>query len=244
MFTAEQIQKLNELEMQVYQYVMQHKSAVPYMRIRELAAESYVSPTTVMRFCKKMGCDGYNEFKWRVKHEVGQRKTASLPDDAKEIRAFLEELETGRYESKLERAASMIAKAERILLVGVGNSGSIGQYGARCFTNMGKFSMFISDPFYPINLLQTTSTLAIVLSVSGETREMVDMVNRLKAADCAVISITNKESCTISKLLDWNISYRISVHREEQAIDFSTQVPAVCLLEVLGRKVRNRLSEE
>ena len=47
MFTAQALKSLNELEMLVYQYVMEHRSAVPCMRIRELA--------TVLHFCKKMG---------------------------------------------------------------------------------------------------------------------------------------------------------------------------------------------
>lgn len=54
MFTAQALKSLNELEMLVYQYVMEHRFAVPYMRIRELATETHVS-TTVLRFCKKMG---------------------------------------------------------------------------------------------------------------------------------------------------------------------------------------------
>ncbi len=55
MFTVEQIKSLNELEMAVYQYVMQHQTAVSYMRIRELAAEAHVSTTTVLRFLQEAG---------------------------------------------------------------------------------------------------------------------------------------------------------------------------------------------
>ena len=51
--SVRQIQNLNELEMQVYQYVMKHQNSVPYMRIRELAAEAHVSTTTILHFCKK-----------------------------------------------------------------------------------------------------------------------------------------------------------------------------------------------
>ena len=38
LFTVQQIKSLNELEMLVYQYTIEHPSTVPYMRIRELAA--------------------------------------------------------------------------------------------------------------------------------------------------------------------------------------------------------------
>lgn len=47
----------------------------------------------------------------------------------------------------------MIAKTERVIFVGIGSSGHVGQYAARCFTKLGKFSLYISDPFYPINII-------------------------------------------------------------------------------------------
>ena len=62
LFTAQQIQSLNELEVLVYRYINEHPNTVPFMRIRELAAEAHVSTTTVLHFCKKMGCDGYAQF--------------------------------------------------------------------------------------------------------------------------------------------------------------------------------------
>lgn len=243
MFTVEEIQNLNELELSVYEYVMQHKNAVSYMRIRELAAEAHVSTTTVLRFCKKMGCDGYTEFKLRMKEYAGQKSVAELPEDFSEIKAFFERMETKRFQQGLEKAAAMIARAEHIIFVGIGNSGYIGQYGARYFTNLGKFSLFISDPFYPLNMLDAASTTAIVLSVSGEPEQVVTSVNELKRAGCGVISITNTEQSTVAKLADINLSYYISMHRGDLLVDYTSQMPAVCLIETLGKRVRNRLTE-
>lgn len=243
MFTVEEIQSLNELELAVYEYVIQHKSAVSYMRIRELAAEAHVSTSTVLRFCKKMGCDGYMEFKLRMKEYVGQKDVAELPEDVAELKAFFDRMETKKFEKKLEEAAAMVARAERVVFIGIGNSGHIGQYGARYFTNLGKFSLFISDPFYPINMIDALATTAIVLSVSGESEQVVKIVNGLKKADCRVISITNTEQCTVARLADIGLSYYITMRRGEERMDYSSQVPAVYLIETLGKKVRNRLAE-
>lgn len=243
MFTVQEIQTLNELEMAVYQYVLEHKNTVPYMRIRELAAEAHVSTTTVLRFCKKMGCDGYTEFKLRMKEYAGQRQISALPEDVSEIKAFFDRLETKKFQQQIEKAASMIARADRTFFVGMGNSGHIGQYGARYFTNLGRFSLVISDPFYPINPIETIPTVAIVLSVSGESEQVVKIVNGLKKANCHVISITNTEQSTVARLADINLSYYITMRRGEERIDFSSQVPAVYLIETLGKRVRNRLTE-
>ena len=246
MFTVEQIKSLNELEMQVYQYVMLHRASVPYMRIRELAAETFVSPSTIMRFCKKMGCDGYTEFRWKLKEEEGQNRdqVKQLPEDFRDIHLFFDELEGGKYEDKLEEAASMIAKSEHIVLVGIGNSGSIAQYGAYCLSNMGKFSMFVSDPFYPTHLLNSASRLAIVMSVSGETPEVIESIDRFRKAGFKIISITDHDTCTAAKMSDLNIAYNITMHRGPYPMDFSTQARPVYLLETIGSKVGNRLSED
>lgn len=243
MFTVEEIQSLNELEMAVYEYVMQHKSTIAYMRIRELATESHVSTTTVLRFCKKMGCDGYAEFKLRMKEYVGQKQIAELPEDFSEIKAFFDRFETPKFQQQLDEAAAMITKAERVVFIGIGNSGHIGQYGARYFTNLGKFSLYISDPFYPVNIIDAMSTVAIVLSVSGEPQQLIQIVNSLKKASCCTIAITNTEQSTLAKLADITLAYYITMRRGENNIDFSSQIPAVYLIESLGKRVRNRLAE-
>ena len=111
MFGVEEIQSLNELELAVYEYVMLHKNAVSYMRIRELAAEAHVSTTTVIRFCKKMGCDGYAEFKLRMKEYIGFKQVAPLSEDFSEIRTFFDRCETDAFQKKLEEAAAEIGRA-------------------------------------------------------------------------------------------------------------------------------------
>ena len=63
MFSYEVLQSLNDLEMLVYSYIMEHKEEVQYMTIRELSQAVHVSTSTVIRFCKKAGCDGYSEFR-------------------------------------------------------------------------------------------------------------------------------------------------------------------------------------
>lgn len=97
MFTIQQIQSLNELEMEVYQCVVQHQNAVPYMRIRELAMEAHVSTTTILRFCRKIGCDGYAEFKLKMKELAGQQQEVVIPEDLSELSAFITRMETPAF---------------------------------------------------------------------------------------------------------------------------------------------------
>lgn len=244
MFTLEEIQGLNELELEIYQYVTRHFDAVPYMRIRELAAEAHVSTTTVLRFCKKVGCDGYAEFKLRMREYAGQHSIAPIPEDLSMPKAFFDRMETKKLQQQLEKAAALAAKADRVVFIGMGNSGNIAQYGARYFTNLGKFSLYVSDPFYPMTHIGVMSTVAIVLSVSGESEQIVKIVNDLKPAGCHIIGITNTDQCTLARLSDVNLAYYITMHRDKEQTDYTSQVPAVFLVETLGKRVRSRLTED
>ena len=67
MFTHTALASLNDLEMQVYQVVIKQSENVMYMTIRELADAAGVSTTTVLRFCRKMDCEGWSEFRIRLR---------------------------------------------------------------------------------------------------------------------------------------------------------------------------------
>ena len=67
MFTYEKIKSLNDLEVSIYNYIISNSEKASRMTIRELAAQLHVSSTTILRFCSKMGCEGYSEFKYKLK---------------------------------------------------------------------------------------------------------------------------------------------------------------------------------
>lgn len=244
MFTIKQLQSLNELEMEVYQYIIQHQNAIPYMRIRELAAEAHVSTTTILRFCRKIGCDGYAEFKLRMKEFVGQQHELIVPEDLSELRAFLARMESPAFQARLDEAAAVIAKADQLLCIGVCNSGYIAQYAARYFTTFGKFSLAVTDPFYPVKQFSNSAnTVAMVFSVSGESEQVVQLTHDLKQRNCRIISITNTENSTIAQLSDLTLSYYITMRRDADYVDFTSQAPAAIVCESLARRVGGRLTE-
>ena len=74
MFIYENVQNLNDLELSLYEYIIKSKDRVVDMTIRDLAKETHVSTTTILRLCKKLGCDGFSEFKVKFKLDMEERK--------------------------------------------------------------------------------------------------------------------------------------------------------------------------
>ena len=78
MFTHEMIKSFNQLEMDVYNYIISNEEKVVYMKVRELAEAVHVSTTTILRFCKKVGCEGYSEFRLKLKQEVSSKEKKKI----------------------------------------------------------------------------------------------------------------------------------------------------------------------
>ena len=236
MFDVEQVKALNDLERMVYEYVVKAPEKVKDMRIRELADEVHVSTSTILRFCKKMGCSGYSEFKLQLRDYQTRKDQANVRDDISEVVDFLKKTAAQEFEDKLEMLAEVIFHANHVFLVGSGMSGIVAKYGARYFSSMGKFCLYIDEPHYPTESSFLKDSLVIVFSVSGESGDTIRHVMRFKEQNCRILSITNTENCTIAKLSDHNIAYYVSYMRLGD-YDVTTQIPAVSIVERLGKKL-------
>jgi DNA-binding MurR/RpiR family transcriptional regulator len=126
------------------------------------------------------------------------------------------------------------------------------EYGARYFSNVDKFSMYIKDPYFPIHTKLRSNSIVIALSVSGEAPPLIAHVNQLKEQGIKVISITNSKYSTIAKISDINVPYYVPEERFETSVsnnlyhineneftysDITTQVPVVYILESIAREM-------
>lgn len=239
MFNSEIIKNLNELELMLYRYIMKNTEKVIYMRIRELADEAHVSTTTILRFCKKFDCNGYSEFKVKLKISVENNvNEKNIKNDQSVIIDFFKKLNTDELDEKIEAVCDMIYNSPNLVFLGSGTSGILCKYAARYFSTIGKFATYIDDPYFPANYKTYENCTIIILSVSGETKAIIDLVNNFKRENCPIVSITNSENCTISKISDLNISYYITQEKLGRS-DITTQVPVLYIIETIARTLHN-----
>ena len=237
MFSYETIQLFNDLELVIYNYIMKNSSQVQYMTIRELADAVHVSTSSIMRFCKKAGCDGYAEFRVKFKLYLESRKEIQPQNDLSELLHYFQGVHTSAFEEQISRAVDMVRGAQQVILIGVGSSGTLARYGARYFSNVGKFSQYIDDPYYPISRDTYIDTVVIALSESGETRQRIEMTESFKRHQCKILSITNKDSSTLSKISDMNLSYFVTERFVEGRYNVTSQVPVLFLMETIARRL-------
>lgn len=227
MFTHEMIASFNELETSLYNYISQNMEKVAYMRIRELADETHVSTATILRFCRRVNCDGFSEFKVKLKMYLEENKKTVIKESQHSVMEFFERTLKGDIEENIRNAASLVIEADNVIFIGIGSSGILAEYGARYFSSLGKFSMHIKDPLFPIHSNLRYNSATIALSVSGENN--FTHLNQLKQEGSKIISITNNKHSTVAKISDINIPYYVTEEWFENA-NITTQVPVLYIL--------------
>ncbi|MCZ0702487.1 DNA-binding MurR/RpiR family transcriptional regulator [Natronobacillus azotifigens] len=235
MFTNKQIATFSDLEHSLYNYIFKNIEKVIHMRIRDLATATHVSTTTILRFCKKLDCDGFSEFKIKLKMYMEEQSDPnSLIRGEKGLTEFLERTLSEDFQHKITVIAKAIAKAKRVIFIGIGSSGILAEYGSRYFSGLRKFALYIKDPFLPIHEQYLEDSVTIVLSVSGNTSAILSQVNQFKQEGSEIISITNNADSPLAKIADYNLSYYVSTEFLGNT-NLTTQIPVVYLLEHLAK---------
>ncbi len=238
MFSNQVLNQFSELDYEVYNFILKNSEKIPYMTIREFANEAHVSTTTIARFCRKVNCNGFSEFKIRFKMEKESTKPVKQGFDSSSIIDFFQRIETESFHEQLKSIANIIAEKKQIIFLGIGNSGIIAEYASRYFCNIGIFATGINNPMFPINLEFPTESIIIILSVEGETDILIENSEIIKQCNSTVVSITNSKNSTLAKISDYNISYYIQRERtvyKKMKVDITSQLPAVYIVEALAK---------
>ncbi|MBJ3786136.1 MurR/RpiR family transcriptional regulator [Devosia sediminis] len=167
--------------------VLADVDSVLKMSIVDLAAQADVSPPTVTRFCRRLGCDSYADFKVRLAQSrfVGQRyfAPASGPSSVREIaQGVVNGIQSIIYETfdsldfaAVERAAESIAKSNFVLSFGSGGASSMmaGEIETRLFRLGLKVA---STDDHQLQLMRVaaapTGTAIIAFSLSGNNTQL------------------------------------------------------------------------
>lgn len=244
MLFLEKMPDLTNVEYQIYLYVSNHLKETTYMRIRELASATHTSTATIQRFCNKFDCEGFSEFKVRLKLYINQQnsnKSVMLFDTTTYI-DFLQRAMQPHFHSIIEEATELLRDKDLIIFLGVGSSNIMAEYGSLYFTSLFqmavRFQDPVTDPFFYMSEEIVSRSCIIALSVSGETREIIKYLSDFKLRSADIISITNSTNNSVAKLSTINIPYYIQKENIGEQ-DITSQIPTLYIIELLAKTVHN-----
>jgi len=220
-----------------------------YMSITELASQLKVAEATVVRFCKKLGYDGFQDFKLSLIKELGTIERSDVSSMVKRIAQQMTDAITDTsygidYDKCLE-IARLLVEAKKIGAFGVGNSAvpamEIGNILARVGINVVVTPDSHMQAITTGNM--TDTDVVILISVSGSTKDIIDVAEIAKKNGVKIVVITCYDRSPLAKYGDYVL---LSTSREaaHEGGSVSTIVSISFIVSVLYRAVCESLGAE
>ncbi len=208
LMSSDQI-RLSKSDKKLAAIIREQPNAVIHKSIASLATEAEVSEPTVNRFCHKLGCDGYPDFKLRLAQEIssnGRLFVENLDRDDStsmviskimtSIQGSIQSLGNSIRPESLEAAANAIANCKSVNFFGMGASSSVALDAQHKFFRFGMPVIAHTDF---INQRMMCSMLdkddvGVFISYTGRTDAMIVNAEIARERGATVVGITSQGS--------------------------------------------------
>ena len=215
---------LKNAEKRLADYILQNPEETVNSTMEELEAKSSSSYATIFRFCKKVGFNGFKDFKNSLLHDVMLNKNienviedltigknATTATVCEKIYDFsykiLEDSMSMLDVPVIEKTVEKILTAKSVYFIGAGTSGVSARYAYTKFFRLGVPCFYESDSivFRMKASILTDRDVLFAISSSGRTANVVEAARTAKKNTACVVSLSDFAISPLTKASDINL---------------------------------------
>ncbi len=232
-------------EARVANWIMQQPEKIIHLSMAQVAQACGVSDTTVLRFCRNTGFQGYTDLKLSIARDIVS-PTQIIHDDLavgdtpaaiarkvfmSNIQALYDTLEV-LDEDALTRAIDLLAGARRILIVGVGTSAPIVHSMYNMLMRLGLNCKAQTDSYLQLMevALVGPGDLVVAVSQSGTSIDPVLSLKLARENGAATMCITGNAQSSITDHADVTL---LSVDRAARIEAIASRLAQVSIADAL-----------
>lgn len=211
-----------ESEKEVLRFLIHQTREAVETDIHTMAKKCFCSPATIVRICKKNGFSGFKELKQALINDINfskqlmQADVAASSDEkipnivAKVLNANILAIQN-IYNlldfDELGRIVALLLSSRYVYLYGIGASFLVAKDFQQKLERINKRTFLYED----IHLQLVSSTnlekddVAIIVSYSGLTKEIVEIAKNVKLCGGKIIAITKYGTSKLSSISDYNL---------------------------------------
>lgn len=254
---AAAIPNLRKSEVKVAEYVLKSPQQVMHMRIVDLAQEAQVSEPTIVRFCRGIGCNGFQEFKVRIAQEMAVANNigqfAIAEDDSIEnicdkiadtTIQRLHQVKSQLKTSQVAKVANAISAARRVEFYGFGASGAVATDAQHKFFRLQVATAAYSDPHMQSMSAVTLNEddVVVAISQSGRTKDLLHTVQLAQQHGAQVVSLAPANT-PLSLAADLPIHINIE-EDTEKFTPMTSRIAHLMVIDMLAVAVTQRRGPE
>lgn len=244
---------MTEIEQSISHFFLDHEQEIETITARKIADELYIAPSTIVRFCQKLGYTGYGDFRKQYLEEIHYlnahfkefnpnfpfKETDSDWHIANNIGHLYKETVSDTLEligyRTLEKAASLLNKSKDIYIYSEGDLIEPAYSFKNKMTRLGKKVQVLerSDLAYVIAAQREEKVSFVLISYSGETKQTLRTAEYLYQEGIPFIALTSFGENTLSKLATITLYLSSREKLVNNLGNFSSLLSTMYLLDVL-----------
>ncbi len=206
---------LSKAEKKVADYILENTSKILPLFITELSQICGASTSSIVRFSKKLGFDGYHQLKIAIAkesntHPVSENITANdtafsiFEKICEDVYYSLEKTKNSIDISSFQKCCEYILSAKKILFLGLGNSASVAEDATHKLFRLGlNVSSYTDNHMQAIACAHTDKDcLVFGISDSGRSKDIVESLQTAKKNGATTIALTNQNPSPIDDVSD------------------------------------------
>ncbi|EHJ01633.1 transcriptional regulator, RpiR family [Clostridium sp. DL-VIII] len=253
---------LTETEKLLADYILKNQEQVAGMSLDELAKVSFSSISTIHRLCKKIGLNGFKEFKIKFVEELYSKMNKpeiidiNFPfkkDDSQfQIAVNIKQLYIDTLNNtfsffdteQLKDAVDLIYNAEIVDMYAVTNNI---QTALNFQDKMQSIGRYVNVSLVPMNQVYRAAAsnsknkqVAIILSYSGKTPEIKEIALVLKRKEIETLVICSAQENYLTKLFNYHIFVSSKENLKKKISHFSSHIATQYVLDIIFSCIFNK----
>jgi DNA-binding MurR/RpiR family transcriptional regulator len=213
---------LNNSEQKVLDAILSNLEFSSNATNKTIAKKARVSEPTLTRFCKRVGCKNFQDFKIKLSRNLAigeqyftKKNLAQKNFVISDVLSFafdaLQKIAVQLDSEKIQQAIDLLSKTQKLAIMGLGGqSSSLATIAENRFFRLGIAGRAYCDSYLQkiaASVLNEKDVL-LAISFSGRVKDILDNVNIAKQYNAKTISITKTDS-PLSKLTDVSIDFNL-----------------------------------
>lgn len=240
-----QYRNFSEKEKMIADYILEDPSRVVHPSIEELSEIIGISETTLFRFVKKLGYQGYQRFRIALATETVTKDLrifdAPLRNEDDEVEvvfnsaiATLEQTKKTLNREDIQKAARKMKEARRILLFGMGGSNVVARDAFHKIVRTG-LDCTMTDDFHMQLMMASQACrecVALIISHTGENVDTLAIAQEVQKSGTPILALTSNYRSPLARIAAIILPVHVSqVSLVSEA--FSARIAQLAIIDVL-----------
>ena len=228
--------QLTETEKSILDYFEKNLPLSVHTHLNDLSSALYTSNATIVRFCQKLGLNGYNEFKYQLRHELKQMKEPVFsPNDliSHSLALFRDNMDAVDAD-KLKRIADYLTGDNPVYIYGSNLSSVPAKYLQVVLNTLDHPSILIEWHRLLAGLIHeiTSDSVLFMISAHGDSQRYLPIFECAKKRGITTILLTSEKN---SPLLSLSTIWMCSNDQNEEChhVDINSRLGIITLIQLI-----------